>query len=319
MMFTRLETFVPANTNIAYAHSYPGVGYLNHALDDEEIPSSRIDFTNGGTKYSLRATMTTGSTDISPILFLNSGLLLAIENYIDNANISQSNFVIVNAGSGYDANAVINLTISGTEGSGASAYATCNSSGFISSVTLTAGGSGYFDNVYVSAANSSTVGSNNKIITANGTDGVIKINSELDGSGGTATAKYISRVVTLAEGFDAGDLRVFVTAYKPIGTDVRVYYKVKSSRDSDGFDEKPYTQMTQVQQSSLYSGKDGFYTTAIEYEFTPDDTDLGIRYSTKDTTYTSFNQYAIKIVLTSDNSTYYPIVYDMRAIALASP
>ena len=34
------------------------------------------------------------------------------------------------------------------------------------------------------------------------------------------------------------------------------------------------------------------------------------------TTYTSFNQFAIKVVLTTNDTTSVPVVYDLRAIAL---
>ena len=60
-----------------------------------------------------------------------------------------------------------------------------------------------------------------------GTDPVIRIVSEGSNSsnmltantqhsrGGNLTAKYISRRVTLEEGFDASDIRVYMNAYKP--------------------------------------------------------------------------------------------------------
>jgi hypothetical protein len=119
----------------------------------------------------------------------------------------------------------------------------------------------------------------------------------------------------LAEGFDAGDLRVFLTAYKPNGTDIKVYYKVKASDDPDAFDDKNYVLMNQKTLSTQYSLADNL-DDVIEYEFEPYDSINSISYTTSTTTYTSFNEYAFKIVLLTNDTTSVPIVYDFRAVAL---
>jgi galactoside O-acetyltransferase len=121
--------------------------------------------------------------------------------------------------------------------------------------------------------------------------------------------------VTLAEGFDAGDLRVFLTAYKPLGTDIKVYYKVKAADDSEPFADKSYVLMNQKTRSSSYSSVNNF-NDSIEYEFEPFDATNSISYSTSTTTYTTFNQFAFKIALLTDDTSKVPIIYDMRAIAL---
>ena len=50
-------------------------------------------------------------------------------------------------------------------------------------------------------------------------------------TGGNATTKYISRLVKLAEGQDAEDLKVMLNNKIPSGGGVKVYYKVKHSED----------------------------------------------------------------------------------------
>jgi hypothetical protein len=124
-------------------------------------------------------------------------------------------------------------------------------------------------------------------------------------------------VVTLAEGFDAGDIRAYITAYKPIGTEIYLYYKIKNLADPEPFDDKSWTLMTQKTPSTLYSDNQGDF---IEYEYRGSSSTVGnqsITYTSGSTTYDRFNQFAIKIVLRSSTTTVVPTVYDLRAIALA--
>jgi len=297
------------STNIAYQHSYDsGVTYENYLPDTNYVPNTgrvTVSSTNGGT-YRLRATLGTTDTNISPYLFNNLEQFFALENYIEEAELANADFTIEKAGAGYPNSTDIGLTISDYRGTGiANAYATTNSTGSIVSVNVTDAGYGYINTatVVITADNATT------------TNGSIVITSEASSRGGPALAKYISRPVTLAEGFDAGDIRVFLTAYKPSGTDIKVYYKVKSADDPDPFNSKDYTLMNQKTKSTIYSGLNSF-NNKIEYEYEPFDTLNSISYSTSTTTFTSFNQYSIKIVLLSESTTKYPIVYDMRAIAL---
>lgn len=57
-------------------------------------------------------------------------------------------------------------------------------------------------------------------------------------------SRYISRRVELADGFEANDLNVYLDVNRPVGTDIKVYYKVLSESDSDSFDSKFYQEMT---------------------------------------------------------------------------
>ena len=50
---------------------------------------------------------------------------------------------------------------------------------------------------------------------------------------GNALTRYFSKPVELADGQDAEDLRVYLTAYKPSGTDVKVYAQLLSASDGE--------------------------------------------------------------------------------------
>lgn len=60
---------------------------------------------------------------------------------------------------------------------------------------------------------------------------------------GLAVAKYISQPVTLADGQDAEDIKVYLSAYRPVNTEVDVYIKFWNSQDPSSFDSKVWTKL----------------------------------------------------------------------------
>lgn len=66
------------------------------------------------------------------------------------------------------------------------------------------------------------------------------INNDLTGETGrygNCESKYLNKVVTLAEGLEAEDLRVFITLTKPIGTDIQPFAKIAHSSDIGSFED----------------------------------------------------------------------------------
>ena len=168
----------------------------------------------------------------------------------------------------------------------------------------------------VAASGSGYLTSPTVTITANTNDSFVSgaaaiITGEDSATGGNINTKYISRRVTLEDGFDASDLKVIVNAYKPIGTGINVYYKVKADEDQDDFDTKGYVLMSQETANTVYSlspedTQEFIYQTAAD----------SIEYTSDNVNYEKFKTFSIKIALTSDTSATVPKVRDMRAIAL---
>lgn len=140
-------------------------------------------------------------------------------------------------------------------------------------------------------------------------------------SGGNALNKYISMTVTLADGQDAEDLNVYLTAYRPPGTDVKVYAKMKNGNDPDTFEQKSWIELEKK------IGGDTLYSSLInrlnflEFQFgLPDSAMQGpvgqFQYISNGIAYTDYKYFAIKIVLLSNNSAIVPRVADLRALAL---
>lgn len=60
---------------------------------------------------------------------------------------------------------------------------------------------------------------------------------------GELVSKYISKTVTLADGLDAEDVKVYVTGYQPSGTEIEVYIRALNSGDSDNLRDKSWTKL----------------------------------------------------------------------------
>ena len=122
--------------------------------------------------------------------------------------------------------------------------------------------------------------------------------------GNIARARYISRVVTLEDGFESNNIKCVLTINKPQNTNIQVFAKVQETYSTGEFHQNPYIQMT-----PNVANFDSYYTNNpndfVEVEF-----DLP-----QDTT-SSFNRFCIKICMYSDNTAYIPKVKDMRALAV---
>jgi len=63
-------------------------------------------------------------------------------------------------------------------------------------------------------------------------------------SGGNLINKYISKPVILADGQDAEDLLVKLTAYKPVNSDVKVWMKIRNDEDGEVFNRNSWVEMS---------------------------------------------------------------------------
>lgn len=84
---------------------------------------------------------------------------------------------------------------------------------------------------------------------------------------GNAIAKYISKKVVLADGQDAEDLKVAVTAYRPVNADITAYAKFQSADDPESFDSKLWTKLTYLNDGDAVTSTQGKLDDYVEYEF----------------------------------------------------
>lgn len=80
---------------------------------------------------------------------------------------------------------------------------------------------------------------------------------------GNAWAKHITKIAKFER--PAEDLRVYLTAYRPANTDLKVYAKIHKDEDPEPFDDKKWTLLEQKNTSDLSSSIDT--TDYVELEF----------------------------------------------------
>lgn len=308
-----------ANTDVTYAfkttnHSDLSVdSSFTNVITNQNYKHTQRKIVHNLSKGSvnLKATMVTTNPHVSPVLDTTRFNVISVENIINNANLSNSNIILTNDGDGYAAGDAANISISITGGgfvTAANAYVGEITTNAISSIVVDTGGTYYSNTANVTISGGS------------GANATAVIESELNPTGGPALSKYLTRKVVLAEGFDAGDIQVFLTAYKPVGTDIYVYVKVKNYNDPTPFDEHDFIKLEQITPSNRYSTsslvEDVTGEDAIEYEWRPSSTENKLEYVRDGVLFNSFNEFQIKIVLLADSPTVVPHGKDLRAIAL---
>ena len=321
--------FVPGSTTLSYSYAAtlnstktvaptksvtPGK-YGTPTYDDiylNDGSGERVLVANSNTSFSLYAVMNSNDDAVSPMISDDGLGVYTINWSINNLEMSNSIITVANGGSGYNVNTT-SVTITSANGYGSGATAVANVvSGVIKNIYITNGGSGYATTptITVVDANSSP-----------GTGTTITVGGETSSSGGNALARYITKRVVLDQGFDSGDLRVYFTAYRPVNTNIYVYYKILSRSDTQTFDSGNWQLMTLINNTgSLYSQT---RDNTFEFVAAPGVDSVAQNYveyisNASGQTYNDFSQFAIKVVLATSDKTAVPYLSDIRAIALPS-
>ena len=317
---TELDTLTnaPISTNYSFiSKQYDGVKetdyrsistHTNYSMGSDlaySVGNRRKELQNQG-DFTVKLEMSSQDNAISPVISLESLYLNAWENYIDNSALRPENFNIISAGSGYSNSNTISVI--STSGSGAELYMNCDANGNVVSVNVVSGGSGYTDDFYITYSDDQDPSG---IITSNA---AIVLNSEYDSAGGPCDARYITKPITLADGFDAGDLRVLLSANKPGSSEIEVFYKIVSGSDTTEFVDRPYVKMQCYNPTITPSQTEYDFR---EYEYRPSLIDNAVTYtSTTGATFDTFKTFSIKIVMTSTDPAVVSKVKDLRIIAL---
>lgn len=196
-------------------------------------------------------------------------------------------------------------------------------------VTSATGTVEYYDSaskkLYVNSLTNTFTSTNNSV--TGGSSGAVgtypTVSFETSASGGPAFAKYITRRVVLNDGFDAEDIKIFITASKPTTSSIDIYYKILNRDDGTNFDDRTYVKMdlstTKVPPATTLGAN-----TFIEYEYAVPlaqkvgGVDTGaVQYSQGGTTFITFKTFAIKIVMTSTDTSSVPVIKNFRSIALS--
>lgn len=194
----------------------------------KQISTTSAETTNGFKSLQVRATLSTTNKYITP--------------YIDDENIIFH----------FDKNVINNS--SETSITGTVTYNSSNNivigSGTSFSTEVFPGEYAYFGDEYrriASVSNNTYLTVTNNFTTSNAVNQTMTIRNEENPIGPySSQSRYITKVVTLNDGFEAADLVTYLKINRPPGTSVKVYCKLLNENDIDAFDDKFYTPMNLV-------------------------------------------------------------------------
>jgi hypothetical protein len=158
-----------------------------------------------------------------------------------------------------------------------------------------------FDNVspLLQISGSSVITAMNRINKISNLDGTLNLTSELEPSGSLHDAVYITKKVNLET--SATSVRVMFDAIRRQGSDIKVFVRTKSDDEIDAFNLIEYVEVPVSSNGYPISTDDQGFK-AFDYEIT------GLE---------KFKEFAVKIVMISDNQSSAPKIRNFRSLALA--
>jgi hypothetical protein len=171
--------------------------------------------------------ISTVAPNLSPLVDTYPGSVVVIENVVDNYTETVKN-----------ANTFSNTTLQ------------TNTASLV--VGMSVGGLGVADGTTITAiAGSNCTLSIPATQTIDAGDYVFSANEHR--AHGVSKNRYVSKRLALADGMDAEDVRVLLTAYRPQGTEVEVYAKIMSTTDADVFNNKDWSPLVCVENADVRS------------------------------------------------------------------
>ena len=234
---------------------------------------------------------TTSDKFTCPFFDLQRSFGVTVHNVVNYFGLVRRNFTIVNTGEGLSEESTT-INVSGGNGSGAILRPVIEN-GRLVDIDVVNQGVGYTSAPTVTV---SSLGTTQALVTFSG--------FETDPSGGNAESRYISKVVTLGDGFEADQANVYLDISSPAGTDVLIYYRSKNESDSESILAKSWRQITN--NNKKVSVRDEFIETKFEV-------DLSYR-GPNNALYTNSNSVQVKIVLLAQNSSVVPRCKNFRLI-----
>lgn len=304
----------------------------NYDFDNEKVILSRSyerTSLGGSRSANLRISMSTTTNYLSPVIDLAKTHSVIVDNLI-NANtkaesaVNKLTLTLTTAANGtievsnrlIGQNSGANLTVEAVDGSN-----------YIMSAN------GFYNNELVIAYNSDMSSKNTGNTVSATVTNLFNVRSV---DSGKLINKYISQQIILAEGQDAEDIRVIITAYRPPSTDIKIWIKPRHNEDPDTLDVLPWIEL-EKSDDTVYSSlvnrndfKEFNYGIPARYltgnNYIQSGSSLGVfQYrNTNNTLFTGYRSYQIKIGLLGGpenttnpiNSAIVPRVADLRVIAL---
>jgi len=317
--------YIPAKTSIVYSYKAmlkntklmsaeklisPGrsasPNLQNENLNDNLGP--RLLQANNANSFVLYATMSSTDSTISPIIADDGLTMYDVRWGINNLPLTNGLITLVDGGTGYNVQTTQANVSSPDFGSNKATANVSIVNGVVTGVSIINPGAGYLNPASISIFDANT---------SPGSGASVVVASEFSPKGGNAIAKYISKIVPLSISNESGDFRFYFTAYRPIGTNLYVFYRVLNTNDSQRFENGSWQLMTYINNSNQYSQS---ITDLINFQLAPGINGVAnnfVKYTstTSGSIYNTFNQFAFKVIMTTDDNTKVPQLTNLSIVA----
>lgn len=249
----------------------------------------------------IRHFMSTITDHVAPVLDLNGNYVITVHNQINNAGLLEDGFVIKDEGSGYDPDNPPTVTITPNPldqfAEGAAITLNISTDGRIVGVQSVSEGSYY---------------ENEPTITLSSGTGQIEYKGRFENSftGGNAKARFISPVIQLADKFVSDFITCIADINSPQECEVLFYAKFKSKEDPEPIHLKNWKKLKASIDPLNTTDEDDFR----EVTFEPFDDPVTYQ-NGNGTIFNTFDEFQIKIVMLSSNTSVVPRVRDLRVIS----
>jgi len=267
---SQISHIYPNKTNISWYFSGTDtsrVADASYTSIDSDIPFEFIDkprmlmsrsneyaYSSGNKSLSISASLSTSNTKISPYIDIVRNLATLTDNVIcKQSELSGYRIAYSNTNGNFYAGDIIQQ---------ANSTVTANGTIFSSNTSTI-----YVVNVVSSNTSSVAKFNSSNTIIYNATRGItanitgVSSFSEVRGYTQDYVSRYISKNVILADQQDAEDMVCYITAYRPPGSNFKVYSKFLAGADPDSITSKDWSAMTELSDTSLTSSlvnKDDF-------------------------------------------------------------
>jgi hypothetical protein len=132
------------------------------------------------------------------------------------------------------------------------------------------------------------------------------------------TSKYVSKAIELLEDFDAEDFILYMTAYRPAGSDVKVYIKAQNKADPVEFRNAEWIELEMKEGVNTFSSVNNLNDIREFVYVLPEINKVNgvYTYANENGIFEGYRKFAIKIEMLSENITNVPRVFDYRGIAI---
>ena len=317
--------YIPTKTNITYSYKamlkntglmsseksiVPGrsasPNLQNENLYDNLGP--RVLQANNANSFVLYATLSSTDTNISPIIADDGLTMYDVTWGINNLPLNNNLITLIGGGTGYN---VLTTQANVSSPDFGSNKATANVSivnGVVTGINIVNPGAGYLTSPSITIFDANTVpGSGASVVLA----------SEFSPKGGNAVAKYISKIIPLSAANESGDFRFYFNGYLPIGTNIYVFYRVLNTSDSQRFENGSWQLMTYINNSFRYSQS---ISDMVDFTLAPGingvaNNSVSYTSSSSGSVYNTFNQFAFKVIMTTDDNTKVPFINHLSIVA----